>query len=103
MNYKDFVKSLSSLEPPKALPPLLEALWYDAKGDWDTAHSIAQEDESRNGSLVHAYLHRKEGDSGNARYWYSSARSKYSEVSLDQEWQEIAIQLLQSNPDKSNY
>lgn len=42
----------------------LAGLWWDAKGDWTRAHESAQQDESRDGSWVHAYLHRKEGDSG---------------------------------------
>ena len=44
------------------------------KGDWDGAHDAAQADEGGAGDWVHAYLHRKEGDSGNAAYWYRRAK-----------------------------
>lgn len=37
------------------------------------AHEAAQQDEGMEGSWVHAYLHRKEGDQINAAYWYSPA------------------------------
>ena len=51
----------------------LHALWLEAKGDWDGAHEAAQRDGDRAGDWVHAYLHRVEGDEGNAGYWYARA------------------------------
>ena len=63
-------------------------------GDWDTAHSIAQDIPDSNGSRVHAYLHRKEGDQTNASYWYSRAGKPKPAISLEQEWEQIAIVLL---------
>src|ERR1700733_15799160 len=51
----------------------LLALWWDAKGDWERAHGIAQDVAGADGAWVHAYLHRKEGDAGNAGYWYRQA------------------------------
>ncbi len=72
---------------------LLRALQLDKDGDWDQAHSIAQAVLSQNGSLVHAYLHRKEGDIGNASYWYSRADSVVPEISLEQEWQQLVDKL----------
>ncbi len=65
--------SLGGPAPPPGLGPALQALWRDAKGDWDGAHPLAQVDESAAGCWVHAYLHRKEGDAGNAAYWYRRA------------------------------
>ncbi|HZP59216.1 MAG TPA: hypothetical protein VFB27_02750 [Opitutaceae bacterium] len=74
MSFADFQRSLADLSgPPPGLTPALSALWYDAAGDWDRAHGCAQEDGSRAGAWVHAYLHRKEGDEGNAGYWYARA------------------------------
>jgi len=61
----EFQSTLAAGVPPD-VPPLLLSLWYDARGDWDRAHTIAQDIEDEHGSLVHAYLHRKEGDLGNA-------------------------------------
>ena len=82
--------------PPATLPLALRALWHDAKGDWDRAHDTAQQDHGRDGSWVHAYLHRKEGDLGNAGYWYSRARRPMPapNTSLETEWAEIVRALL---------
>jgi len=82
---------------PDDIPPLLQALLLDAAGDWDSAHAIAQKYASREGSLVHAYLHRKEGDLGNASYWYHRAQASMPEISLTEEWEYIAMQLLEQS------
>jgi hypothetical protein len=79
---------------PPDLPPLLLALWHDARGDWEAAHRVAQDVPGRDGAWVHAYLHRKEGDEGNAGYWYRQAGRSHAQVTLDQEWEEIAAALL---------
>ena len=81
------------------MPRLVEALWHDARGDWDQAHEIAQSIDDREGAWVHAYLHRKEGDLSNAGYWYLRAGRQGSDaslpdVSLEAEWKEIAEALL---------
>ena len=68
-------------------------MWWDAKGDWHRAHEIAQDIESETGSLVHAYLHRKEGDAGNAGYWYRRAGRPVCSGSLEQEWEAIVAEL----------
>ncbi len=84
--------------PPAALSDALKALWHDARGDWDKAHTLAQEDEGRDGSWIHAYLHRKEGDRANAGYWYAKANRPMpaNGFSLDEEWAAIARALLES-------
>jgi hypothetical protein len=94
MTLTDFKNSLSQDLPPAQLPPLLKSLWYDGKGDWKTSHDIAQDIHSKEGSWIHAYLHRKEGDDGNAMYWYSRAGRKMSNVSLEEEWENIVRSLL---------
>ena len=66
----------------------------DAKGNWTNAHESAQQDEGRGGSWVHAYLHRKEGDQGNAAYWYGRAGKPVCREALDSEWLSIAKALL---------
>jgi hypothetical protein len=94
MDLPAFRASLTLAAPPPGLSHALRALWLDAKGDWDGAHDAAQADEGRAGDWVHAYLHRKEGDAGNAAYWYRRARQPVSRASLDQEWEAIAEALL---------
>jgi hypothetical protein len=82
---------------PDDIPALLQALLLEASGDWDTAHRIAQEDYSNDGSWVHAYLHRVEGDLGNASYWYRSAGKSKPSLSLAEEWEYIASALLEKS------
>jgi hypothetical protein len=95
MTFQEFRASLNGSEPPEELPALLKALWWDAKDNFDRAHGIAQDDESGEGSWIHGYLHRKEGDAGNAGYWYGRAQRPYPKNTLDEEWQEIATELLE--------
>ena len=97
MTFETFCQSLEQPEPPD-LPPLLLALWHDAKGDWDTAHDIAQDEYTPEGSLLHAYLHRKEGDEWNAGYWYRQAHKTMPHNSLQEEWEQLARKFLESNP-----
>jgi hypothetical protein len=88
-------------DEPAGLTPPLRALWHDGRGDWDAAHRIAQEDDSRDAAWVHAYLHRKEGDISNARYWYARAGRTGHRGSLEEEWRYIVGNLLtSSSPDK---
>jgi hypothetical protein len=61
-------------------------------------HNIAQEIDTAEGAWVHAYLHRKEGDESNARYWYSRAGKGFPKISLKEEWKELVVRLLTSEP-----
>jgi hypothetical protein len=83
-------------EPPQAAP--LRALWLDARGDWDGAHKCVDVREDRNSMWVHAYLHRKEGDLWNARYWYARAGRTPQDCPLEEEWRAIASELLAAFP-----
>lgn len=94
MNLEEFRDSLRQPAPPPDLGFARTGLWWDAKGDWTKAHESAQQDEGPEGSWVHAYLHRKEGDASNAGYWYRRAGKAPSQLSLDDEWLEIATALL---------
>lgn len=80
--------------PGEHLAKALRALWYDRKGDWEKAHQMAQEVADEEGAWVHAYLHRKEGDLGNARYWYHRAGQPESKQDLETEWDQIVKHLL---------
>ena len=94
MTLAEFKSSLANSNPPAAMKPELKALWYDGKEDWHQAHEIAQETNTPPQCLIHAYLHRKEGDNWNANYWYQRAGRKMPATSLEQEWEDIAKELL---------
>jgi hypothetical protein len=89
-----FHQSLPADEPPAGASAALRALWWDAKGDWDKAHDAAQSDDGAQAALVHAYLHRKEGDLGNAGYWYRRAGRAVPRGTLDEEWQALVAEML---------
>lgn len=79
---------------PESVPKVLQALWYDKKGDWDKAHQILGNASDAESAWVHAYLHRKEGDFSNARYWYRRSGRPESKENLNHEWEQIARDLL---------
>ena len=94
MTIEEFRLSLSTNVVPPGLPHALQALWEDARGNWNEAHSIAQDLHDSTGSWIHAYLHRKEGDLGNAGYWYRRAGQPNPDDTLEQEWERIVTALL---------
>lgn len=89
-----FRQSVTQARPPAELSAELRALWHDARGDWHAAHEAVQDLTTPAAAWVHAYLHRKEGDKGNARYWYQRAGQPVYSGSLDDEWAHIAGALL---------
>jgi hypothetical protein len=86
MEIRDFRASLAQAAPSDVLSVPLQALWWDAKGDWARAHGLVDELETPEGMAVHAYLHRKEGVQWNADYWYGRAGRKFHHPELDDEW-----------------
>jgi hypothetical protein len=94
IDFETFRESLGAPAPPAGLTPALQALWHDARGNWDAAHGYAQQQEDRSGAWVHAYLHRKEGDLPNAGYWYLRAGQPVASGPLDEEWAAITRALL---------
>jgi hypothetical protein len=94
MDTKRFRESLAGASPPVELAPPVAALWQAAKGDWDGAHRLVQDESSGDAAWVHAYLHRVEGDLSNAGYWYRRAGKPVASGPLDEEWEAIATALL---------
>ena len=94
MTLAGFKATLGATQPPDGLGQPLLALWYDGRGDWNLAHETAQELDDATGAWIHAYLHRKEGDAGNAAYWYRRAGKAVATVSLETEWNDIVAALL---------
>jgi hypothetical protein len=94
MQRAEFETSLEGATPPAGLSAPVEALWWDAKGEWARAHGLVDELESREGMAVHAYLHRKEGVEWNAEYWYGRAGRRYRRETLEAEWAALVDGLL---------
>ncbi len=95
MNFSAFVDTISGTTPPLGLPVSLVSLWYDAKNDWASAHDLINDLDDKDAAWVHAYLHRKEGDTGNAGYWYRRAGKEICHTPLQEEWASIAKALLE--------
>lgn len=94
MTVAEFRKSIEGETPPAGLDPILLSLWYDAKGDWEKSHAIVQDLETKEAALIHAYLHRKEGDIGNADYWYHQAGMKRKNHSIEEEWNLLVVRFI---------
>ena len=90
----EFKASLSGAAPAPQLDAPLAAMWWAAKGQWDEAHQIVQDEDGKDSAWVHAYLHRVEGDLGNAGYWYRKAGQPLAKDSLESEWERIVSALL---------
>ena len=94
MNLQEFEQSLKQVSAPSEISESALALWWDAKGEWEQAHRIAQDINNATGAWIHAYLHRKEGDLGNAGYWYSRAGRPVCQDSLEEEWRVLVESIL---------
>lgn len=94
MKYDDFLDTLNNNLPPEGLNNHLKALWYEQKGDWSTAHEIVQNISDEKAALIHAYLHRQEGDEHNANYWYARAGQEFNSSCLNKEWEHLVKDLL---------
>jgi len=92
----DLKSTLSNAAPQADLAPPLAALWWAAKGNWDAAHKIVQDESDADSAWVHAYLHRVEGDLSNAGYWYRRAGKPIASDALETEWERIASALTAS-------
>lgn len=66
-----------------------KALELAREGQWNAAHEIVQAHADEFSCLIHAYLHRVEGDAGNAAHWYRRAGEAVSSLSVEQELQSL--------------
>jgi hypothetical protein len=94
MTFDDFKNSLAKTAPPAGLSPALKALWWAGNDSWDQAHRIVMDEADADCAWVHAYLHRVEGDLGNAGYWYRQAGRKPATGELAAEWAAMTAALL---------
>jgi hypothetical protein len=94
ISVEEFRQSLTESQPPAQVSKPLLALWHEAKGEWGRAHDVLQHDDSADGAWVHAYLHRVEGDAGNAAYWYRRAGKPVAQNALADEWSALVSAML---------
>ena len=94
MTFTEFNQSLTHLNPPANLSVYLQAMWFDAKDNWQQAHELIQDLNDTIAAHIHAYLHRKEGDAWNADYWYNRAGRNRPATLLEEEWENITRSLL---------
>ena len=99
MTLPEFRATLTQSLPPNGLSIPLQGLWYAAKGDWQKAHKTVQDDLSPESAWVHAHLHKQEGDRSNAMYWYAKSPRNTLDLSIPDEWAEIAGTLLSASGD----
>lgn len=96
MNAADLAQSAQTdSDPPAGLSLALQSLWLAKAGRWDESHDLTDDIPGTAGSWIHAYLHREEGDLGNANYWYHRAGKEMpaASVTLAEEWGQIASAL----------
>ena len=94
MNYSNFIESLGHTQVPENLSIYLQALWWEAKGNWSRAHGLVEHENSGNGAWIHAYLHRVEGDEWNAGYWYRKAARPFPHMTLKEEWESLVQEFI---------
>jgi hypothetical protein len=90
----DFKGTLSGERPPEHLSVYSQALWWSGKGNWDRAHDLIQDVNDSSAALIHAYLHRLEGDLSNAKYWYAKANARMPGFDTGKEWEKLVVQFL---------
>lgn len=90
-----FRSSVSAAAPPADVGPALQALWWVRRGDWNRAHGCVQQHEGdADCDRVHAHLHRQEGDMANAGWWYRRVGRSMPDLSLEDEWDALASEML---------
>ncbi len=75
-------------DQPRATDALARAVELLARGAWQQAHEIVQQEKSALAAWLHGIVHTLEGDLDNARYWYRKADRAFPGLEAVQ--QEIA-------------
>ena len=63
----------------------LKTLDLAREGSWDASHQLVQQYSDKLSCLIHAYLHRVEGNISNAKYWYRRAGVDMPNNTLEEE------------------
>ena len=67
----------------------VKVLDFVKEGKLREAHKIVQKYSDELSCLIHAYIHRAEGDLSNANYWYRRVGIEKPSVSLEEELQTL--------------
>ncbi|QES91024.1 hypothetical protein E0W69_018615 [Rhizosphaericola mali] len=94
MDFSSFLQSLNNHQPTEDFSAELQALWWIRKDQWNIAHDMVQNLSSKNAALIHALLHKIEGDIWNANYWYANANSNNPNISIEKEWENLVKKIL---------
>jgi hypothetical protein len=88
----EFKASLHSEQPVSGLSAQLKSLWHDGKGDWHKAHAQVDQLNDPASAWVHATCTGKRVISGMPII--DRAGQTRAKISLDEEWQQLALQFL---------
>ena len=67
----------------------LKVLDLISKEKLEESHRLVQPYSDKLSCLIHAYIHRAEGDLSNANYWYHRAGVTKPECSLEEELKDL--------------
>ena len=92
MTFEEFL----AVDPDRAeaMSPELRALALDRAGRWQEAHDLADKAGTPETQRVHGYLHRKNGELSNARYWYEQLGETMLDGPPDEEWSALVRRFL---------
>ncbi len=96
MQADHFIQAVRRKEALPGLSIYLQTLWYAGTGDWHKAHELIQDEPGKPAALLHAYIHRVEGDQWNADYWYAKAGEKRPSATLEEEWELLVGRFLKT-------
>ena len=96
MTYEELCKATENPNFTQFDSETERCLWLTQVKGWEVAHEIVESLPEPAASWIHAMLHRAEGDTGNAMYWYSCAGKNMptNNLSISEEWHAIAKALL---------
>ena len=66
-----------------------QAIAFIRDDDWHNAHELIQTVKDPLACLIHGFLHRQEGDLGNASYWYQRAGEQLAQSPIETELERL--------------
>ena len=84
---------LDSEDLPVAIGELLISLYLLWHDHLDASHTISQDYGHPEASYIHGMMHRREGDYGNAKYWFRRAQPLEDESAFAEDLHNIYMEL----------